>query len=83
METVYVVQGFQSVRGAVLADKPLIHGFESLALNHGAELATHRLGVVVYSQQADTDRGRYSEPVILTSHGETRGLVQEGLVSYG
>lgn len=83
MEIVYVVQGFQSVGGAILPEKPLLHGFEDLALSHGAELAEVRPGVVVYAQKADTDRGQYSEPVILATYGETHEFAQDGLVMYG
>lgn len=83
METVYVVQSFQSVGGELQPQKPLLHGFEDLALNHGAELAEQRSGVVVYAQQADTDRGEYSDPVILASYGETDEFAQAGLVVYG
>lgn len=84
METVYVVQGFQDIGGAVLPEKPLLHGFESLALDHGAELAVRRTGVVVYAQQADTDRGEYSHPVILASYGQVpEEAADEGLVAGG
>lgn len=80
METVYVVQGFQSVDGTVSAEKPLLHGFESLALSHGAELSEQMAGVVVYAQKADTDRGEYSRPVILASYGHIPARAEEGLV---
>lgn len=84
METVYVVQSFQNVGGAVLPEKPLLHAFESLALSHGAELAAERAGVVIYAQQADTDRGEYSHPVVLASYGQISDEVaDEGLVSVG
>jgi hypothetical protein len=83
METVYVVQGFQNVGGAVMPEKPLLHGFENLALSHGAELAGQKAGVVVYAQKADTDRGEYSLPVILASYGEIPVFGEGGLVSRG
>jgi uncharacterized protein (DUF924 family) len=69
MKTLYVVQGFHEVDGSILADKPILHGMESLALERARMLATQRHGVLVYAQMADADHDHYSQPTILAQHG--------------
>jgi len=83
MGTLYVVQGFHEVDGDIVADKPILHGMEQLARTRGEMLAEERDGVLVYAQAADTDRGEYSEPVILAKYGcvphpEQQSLRQAG-----
>lgn len=83
MGTLYVVQGFHEVEGGVVADKPILHGMEQLALTRGQKLADQLDGVLVYAQAADADRGEYSEPVILAKYGcvphpERQSLQQSG-----
>ncbi|MEP7187181.1 MAG: hypothetical protein ABI767_15225 [Rhodanobacter sp.] len=69
MGKLYVVQCFHEVDGCVLANKPILHGMESLALERGRMLATEHDGVLVYAQMADADQDKYSQPMILAQHG--------------
>lgn len=69
MGTLYVVQSFREVDGNVIADKPILHGRESLAIERALTLAERRHGVLVYAQMADADRDEYSQPMILAQHG--------------
>lgn len=69
MGKLYVVQGFREVDGNVIADKPILHGMEDLALKRAQMLAVGCHGVLVYAQIADADRGEYSRPTILIQHG--------------
>lgn len=79
MGTLYVVQGFHEMDGDVVADKPILHGLEQLALTRGQLLADHSDGVLVYAQAADVDRGEYSEPVILAKYGRVPHPEQQSL----
>lgn len=69
MGMLYVVQTFHEAGDHVVADKPILHGMEKLALTRAAMLAAERNGVLVYAQAADVDRGEYSQPVILATYG--------------
>lgn len=69
MGTLYVVQGFREIDGSVVADKPILHGIQLMALERAETLARQRHGVLVYAQVADADRGEYSPPTILAQHG--------------
>jgi hypothetical protein len=69
METLYVVQSFREVEGDVLPEKPVLHGMEEFARRRGEQLAAQCDGVLVYAQGADTNRGEYSDPVILAEYG--------------
>ncbi|OOG55498.1 hypothetical protein [Rhodanobacter sp. C03] len=82
METLYVVQSFHEVDGAVLPEKPVLHGMEALARRSGEQLAMQCEGVLVYAQGADTDRGEYSDPVILAKYGRVPDPQKQGLYSY-
>lgn len=83
MGTLYVVQGFCEVDGDVVADKPILHGMQQLALTRGEILARQRDGVLVYAQAADIDRGEYSEPVILAKYGVVPDPEQQSLCHMG
>ena len=83
MGILYVVQGFCEVGGDVVADKPILHGMEQLALTRGEMLAEQRDGVLVYAQAADIDRGEYSEPVILAQYGLVPHPEQQSLSLVG
>jgi hypothetical protein len=82
METLYVVQSFREVDGAVLPEKPVLHGMEEFARRRGEQLARQCEGVLVYAQAADTDRGEYSDPVILAKYGHVPDPQSESLYSY-
>lgn len=79
MGTLYVVQGFHEVGGDLVADKPILHGLEQLALTRGRMLAGISEGVLIYAQAADVDRGEYSEPVILARYGHVPHPEQQSL----
>jgi hypothetical protein len=79
MGTLYVVQGFHEMDGDVVADKPILHGMEKLALTRGEMLAAQRDGVLVYAQAADLDRDEYSKPVILAKYGHVPHPEQQSL----
>ena len=83
MEMLYVVQGFCEMGGEVIPDKPILHGMEQLARTRGEMLAGQRDGVLVYAQEADTDRGEYSEPIILTKYGLVPHPEQQSLCQMG
>jgi hypothetical protein len=80
METLYVVQGFREVEGAVMADKPVLHGMETYARQLGEQLAPEREGVLVYAQSADTDRGEYADPVVLVTYGNVPEPQEQSLI---
>lgn len=87
METLYVVQSFHEVDGAVLPEKPVLHGMEEFARRRGEQLAGQCEagqceGVLVYAQAADTDRGEYSDPVILAKYGHVPDPQAESLYCY-
>lgn len=82
METLYVVQGFHEVDGAVLPEKPVLHGMEEFARRCGEQLARQCEGVLVYAQGADTDRGMYSDPIILAKYGRVPNPRQHSLSGY-
>jgi len=82
METLYVVQSFREVDGDVLAEKPVLHGMEEFARKFGEQLATQRDGVLVYAQDADTNREEYSDPVILAKYGRVPNPQQQNLRFY-
>jgi hypothetical protein len=79
METLYVVQSFREVEGDVLPEKPVLHGMEEFARRRGEQLATECEGVLVYAQGADTNRGEYSDPVILAEYGHVPNPQGQGL----
>lgn len=83
MGMLYIVQGFHAEEGNVVADKPILHGLEQLARTRGEMLAAELHGVVVYAQQADVDRGEYSEPVILAKYGDVPHPEQQSLRQAG
>jgi hypothetical protein len=71
METVYIVQGFNTgKRGRVVPDKPLTFKTSEEAVRRAARLGETCLGVIAFAQTADPELGEYSEPVILATHGE-------------
>jgi hypothetical protein len=79
MGTLYVVQAFHETDGDVIADKPILHGLENLALSRGKMLAAKREGVLVYAQAANVDRDEYSQPVILATYGHVPHPEQQSL----
>jgi hypothetical protein len=79
METLYVVQSFREVEGDVLPEKPVLHGMEEFARKRGEQLAAQREGVLVYAQAADTNRGEYSDPVILAKYGHVPNPQEQSL----
>jgi hypothetical protein len=79
MGTLYVVQGFHEVDGDIVADKPILHGMEQLALMRGLKLADQLDGVLVYALAADAVRGEYSVPVILATYGRVPHPEQQSL----
>ncbi|MDW2982754.1 MAG: hypothetical protein WBG81_00045 [Rhodanobacter sp.] len=79
MGMLYVVQGFREKDGDMVAEKPILHGWEQLALTRGQLLADRLDGVLIYAQAADVDRGEYSEPVILASYGHVPHPEQQSL----
>ena len=83
MGMLYVVQGYHDASGEIVADKPILHGLQQLALSRGEQLAGECEGVLVYAQSADVDRGEYSEPVILASYGRVPVAEGEGLRASG
>jgi hypothetical protein len=82
METLYVVQSFREVEGDVLPEKPVLHGMEEFARKCGEQLATQREGVLVYAQGADTNRGEYSDPVILAKYGRVPNPQEQSLSDF-
>lgn len=82
METLYVVQSFHEVDGTVLPEKPVLHGMEEFARRSGEQLAGQCEGVLVYAQGADTDRGEYSNPVILAKYGHVPDPQGQSLLSH-
>lgn len=82
METLYVVQSFHEVDGAILPEKPVLHGMEEFARRRGEQLAGQCEGVLVYAQEADTDRGEYSAPIILAKYGRVPDPQEQSLCSY-
>lgn len=83
MGKLYVVQAYHEVSGRMVADKPILHGLEQLAMTRGEQLASEREGVLVYAQCADADKDEYSQPVILASYGRVPHPEQEGLREIG
>ncbi len=79
MGTLYVVQAFHETAGDVVADKPILHGMEKLAMTRAEVLAAERDGVLVYAQAADVDRDEYSQPVILATYGHVPHPEQQSL----
>jgi hypothetical protein len=79
MGTLYVVQTFHETAGYVIADKPILHGMEKLALTRAEMLAAERDGVLVYAQAANVDRDEYSQPVILATYGHVPDPEQQSL----
>lgn len=79
MGTLYVVQAFDEAGGDIVADKPILHGMEKLALTRAEMMATEREGVLVYAQAANVDRDEYSQPIILATYGHVPHPEQQSL----
>lgn len=70
METIYVVQGFESgKRGALVPLQAIAFPTETQARSRAERLAQTCDGVLAIAQAADIETGDYADPVILMSIG--------------
>ena len=88
-ETVYLVQGFKTGKGArLIADTPILCKSAGAARRKAETLATTKAGVAAFATSGDADLGEYDEEPVDHLKGRppaaaSRGGVRRSIVTTG